>query len=212
MNIKGKTIFFDQPPVIVGSAGVVGKKEGEGPLANEFDAVYEDTTMGEDSYELSESAMLNSALTMALKNANTKTEDVNFVLCGDLLDQGVASSFAVKDLNVPFIGLFGACSTMALSLSLGSMLVDAGAECVAVGASSHFCSSERQFRFPLEYGGQRPPTAQRTVTGCGAAIVKNQGSGIKIKATSIGTICDLGITDANNMGAAMAPDDAILRP
>lgn len=205
MNIKGKTIFFDNPPVIVGSAGVAGKKEGEGPLAYDFDAVYEDTTMGEDSYELSESAMLNSALIMALKNANTQTEDVNFVLCGDLLDQGVASSFAVKDLNVPFIGLFGACSTMALSLSLGSMLVDAGADCVAVGASSHFCSSERQFRFPLEYGGQRPPTAQRTVTGCGAAIVKSQGSGIKIKATSIGTICDLGITDANNMGAAMAP-------
>lgn len=205
MNIKGKTIFFDKPPVIVGSAGVVGKKEGEGPLVNDFDAVFEDTTMGEDSYELAESSMLNSALTMALENAGTKPEEVNFTLCGDLLDQGVASSFAVKDLNTPFIGLFGACSTMALSLSLGSMLVNAGAYCVAVGASSHFCSSERQFRFPLEYGGQRPPTAQRTVTGCGSAIVKNSGTGIKITATSIGTICDLGITDANNMGAAMAP-------
>lgn len=205
MNIKGKTIFFDTPPVIVGSAGVAGKKEGEGPLAYDFDAVYEDTTMGEDSYELSESAMLNSALTMALKNANTSAGEVNFTLCGDLLDQGVASSFAVKDLNVPFIGLFGACSTMALSLSLGSMLVDGGANCVVVGASSHFCSSERQFRFPLEYGGQRPPTAQRTVTGCGSAVIKGSGTGIKITATSIGTICDLGITDANNMGAAMAP-------
>lgn len=212
MHIKGKTIFFDKPPVIVGSAGVAGKKEGEGPLANAFDAVFEDTTMGEDSYELAESAMLNSALHIALENANTRAEDVTFTLCGDLLDQGVASSFAVKDLNTPFIGLFGACSTMALSLSLGSMLVDGGASCVAVGASSHFCSSERQFRFPLEYGGQRPPTAQRTVTGCGAAVVKNGGSGIKITATSIGTICDLGITDANNMGAAMAPVNAILRP
>lgn len=205
MNIKGKTIFFDKPPVIAGSAGVVGKKEGEGPLVNDFDAVFEDTTMGEDSYELAESAMLNSAFTLALENANTAKEDVDFILCGDLLDQGVASSFAVKDLNIPFVGLFGACSTMALSLSLGSMLADAGASCIAVGASSHFCSSERQFRFPLEYGGQRPPTAQRTVTGSGAAIVKNYGSGIRITATSIGTIRDLGITDANNMGAAMAP-------
>lgn len=212
MHIKNKTIFFDKPPIITGSAGVVGKKEGEGPLVNDFDVVFEDTTMGEDSYELAESAMLNSALTLALENANTKPEEVNFVLCGDLLDQGVASSFAVKDLNIPFLGLFGACSTMALSLSLGSMLVDAGASCVAVGASSHFCSSERQFRFPLEYGGQRPPTAQRTVTGCGAAVVKNSGTGIKITATSIGTICDLGITDANNMGAAMAPVNGRIRP
>lgn len=212
MNIKGKTIFFDKPPVIAGSAGVVGKKEGEGPLVNDFDAVFEDTTMGEDSYELAESAMLNSAFTLALENANTAKEDVDFILCGDLLDQGVASSFAVKDLNIPFVGLFGACSTMALSLSLGSMLADAGASCVAVGASSHFCSSERQFRFPLEYGGQRPPTAQRTVTGSGAAIVKNYGSGIRITATSIGTIRDLGITDANNMGAAMAPVSGRLRP
>lgn len=212
MRIKGKTIFFDKPPVIVSSAGVAGKKEGEGPLANEFDAVFEDTTMGEDSYELAESAMLNSALSIALEKAGTKPEEVTFTLCGDLLDQGVASSFAVKDLNTPFIGLFGACSTMALSLSLASMLADAGAPCVTVGASSHFCSSERQFRFPLEYGGQRPPTAQRTVTGCGAAVVKNNGSGVKITATSIGTICDLGITDANNMGAAMAPVNGRIRP
>ncbi len=212
MNIKGKTIFFEKPPVIAGSAGVVGKKEGDGPLAKDFDAVFEDTTMGEDSYELAESAMFNAAMTRALNNAGTKPEEVNFALCGDLLDQSVASSFAVKDLRIPFVGLFGACSTMALSLSVGSMFVDAGASCVVAGASSHFCTSERQFRFPLEYGGQRPPTAQRTVTGCGAAVIKNEGSGIKIKAVSIGTIRDLGITDANNMGAAMAPVNAILRP
>ena len=205
MHIKGKTIYFENPPVITGSAGVVGKKEGEGPLVDDFDAVYQDTTMGEDSYELAESSMFNNAMTMALKNASVSPENVNFVLAGDLLDQSVASSFAVKDLNAPFIGLFGACSTMALSLAVGSMLVESGANCVVAGASSHFCTSERQFRFPLEYGGQRPPTAQRTVTGCGAAVIKNQGAGVKITAVSIGTICDLGITDANNMGATMAP-------
>lgn len=205
MNIIGNTITFDNPPIIVGSAGVCGKKEGEGPLAKDFDAIFEDTTMGQQSYELAESAMLHDAIIRALDNAQTSSADVNFVLSGDLLDQCMGSAFALKDLQMPSIGLFGACSTMALSLSVGSMLVDAGAQCIVAGTSSHFCSSERQFRFPLEYGGQRPPTAQWTVTGAGSAVVKPMGNGIKIKAVSIGTICDMGITDANNMGAAMAP-------
>lgn len=161
--------------------------------------------MGQDSYELAESAMLHEAIILALKNSETAASDLNFVLSGDLLNQCMGSSFALKDLMVPSIGLYGACSTMALSLSVGSMLVDCGAECVAAATSSHFCSSERQFRYPLEYGGQRPPTAQWTVTGAGCAVVKKSGSGIKIPAVSIGTICDMGITDANNMGAAMAP-------
>ena len=205
MQIKGKTAFFSRPPVIIGSAGVCGKKEGEGPLAADFDAIFEDTTMGQESYELAEPAMLHDAIIRALSNANTAPSEVNFVLSGDLLNQCMGSSFALKDLMMPSIGLYGACSTMALSLSIGAMLVDGGAQCIAAGTSSHFCSSERQFRFPLEYGGQRPPTAQWTVTGAGCAVVKNKGSGIKIPAVSIGTICDLGITDANNMGAAMAP-------
>lgn len=205
MHIKGKTIFFEKPPVITGSAGVVGKKEGEGPLARDFDAIFEDTTMGQQSYELAESAMLHDAIIRALTNANKSAADVNFILSGDLLDQCMGSAFAIKDLEIPSIGLFGACSTMALSLSLGSMLVDGGADCVICATSSHFCSSERQFRFPLEYGGQRPPTAQWTVTGAGGAVVEPKGNGIKIKAIQIGTITDLGITDANNMGAAMAP-------
>lgn len=212
MHINGKTIFFDKPPIIKGSAGVAGKKEGEGPLAEEFDAIFEDTSMGQQSYELAESAMLHDAIIRALTSAGVSASDVNFILSGDLLDQCMGSAFAIKDLEAPSIGLFGACSTMALSLSVGSMLIDSGAECVVAATSSHFCSSERQFRFPLEYGGQRPPTSQWTVTGAGSAVVVKKGNGIKVKAIQIGTITDLGITDANNMGAAMAPVNAILRP
>lgn len=208
MHIKGKTIFFDAPPIITGHAGVAGKKEGEGPLAQDFDAIFEDTTMGQQSYELAESAMLHDAIIRALSDAGKSPSEVNFVLSGDLLDQCMGSAFALKDLEISSIGLYGACSTMALSLSVGSMLVDAGAKCVVAGTSSHFCSSERQFRFPLEYGGQRPPSAQWTVTGAGSAVVEQEGEGTKVKAVQIGTITDLGITDANNMGAAMAPATA----
>lgn len=211
MHIKGKTIFFDNPPVITGSAGVAGKKEGEGPLAGDFDEIFEDTTMAQDSFELAESEMLKNAIMKSLKNSQKSASDVSFILSGDLLDQCVGSAFAIKDFEIPSIGLFGACSTMALSLALGSMLVDGGAKCVVCATSSHFCSSERQFRFPLEYGGQRPPTAQWTVTGAGSAVVEQNGVGVKIKAVQLGTITDLGITDANNMGAAMAPVSAILR-
>lgn len=206
MKKIGRTCLFDKPPVIVGSAGVAGKKEGEGPLGADFDAVYNDTTMGEDSYELAESALLKDAIVRAMDSANVSAGQIDFLLTGDLLDQCVGSCFAVKDLNIPFVGMYGACSTMALTLCTGAMLVDSGAEYCIAGASSHFASSERQFRYPLEYGSQRPPTAQWTVTGAGAAVIgKNRHSEIKIKAVHIGTVTDLGIKDANNMGAAMAP-------
>lgn len=205
MKIKGKTAFFDDPPVIAGAAGVCGKKEGEGPLAADFDAIFEDTTMGQESYELAESALLHDAIIRAFDHSGTALSEADFILSGDLLDQCMGSAFAIKELSIPSIGLYGACSTMALSLSLGSMLADCGAKCVAAATSSHFCSSERQFRFPLEYGGQRPPTAQWTVTGAGCAVIKSGGEGVSIPAVSIGTICDMGIKDANNMGAAMAP-------
>jgi stage V sporulation protein AD len=207
---KGKTYIFETPPVITGSAGVVGKKEGEGPLRDDFDAIFEDTTMNQESFELAESAMLHDAIIRSLTNADKSVKDVDLIMTGDLLDQCVGSCFALKDLQIPFIGMYGACSTMALTLANASMLVNAGAMCCVAGASSHFASSERQFRFPLEYGGQRPPTAQWTVTGAGSAVVENQNSAsskntVKIKAVHIGTITDLGIKDANNMGAAMAP-------
>lgn len=217
MFIKNKTVFFDTQPVITGSAGVVGKKEGEGPLRNDFDMIFEDTTMGKESFELAESAMLHDSIIRALSNAGRSPSDVDFVMTGDLLDQCVGSAFALKDLQIPFIGMYGACSTMALTLASCAMFVDGGAKCCIGGASSHFCSSERQFRFPLEYGGQRPPTAQWTVTGAGSCVVEQQGANsaadeIRISAVHIGTITDLGIKDANNMGAAMAPASVIIRP
>lgn len=205
MYKKGKTVFFNSPPVITGSAGVVGKKEGEGPLADDFDAVFEDTTLGQQSYELAESALLRDSIVRALAKAKLSTADVDFILSGDLLNQCMSSAFALRDMNIASIGLYGACSTMALSLAVASMLVGSVASCVAAATSSHFCSSERQFRFPLEYGGQRPPTSQWTVTGAGCAVLQEKGNGVKIPAVQIGTITDLGITDANNMGAAMAP-------
>lgn len=209
MQKCNKTYFFDNPPIITGSAGVVGKKEGEGPLRDDFDAIFEDTTMNQDSFELAESAMLHDAIIRALSSAGKSQADVDFIMTGDLLDQCTGSCFAIKDLSIPFIGMYGACSTMALTLCNSAMLVDAGANCCVAGASSHFASSERQFRFPLEYGGQRPPTAQWTVTGAGSAVVENGSqkgiSGVRISAIHIGTIIDLGIKDANNMGAAMAP-------
>lgn len=217
MYTKGKTCFFNKNIIVSGSAGVVGKKEGEGPLSNDFDAVFDDTTMGEDSFELAESAMLHDAIVRALEDAKKQEDDVDFIMAGDLLDQCVGSCFAIKDFQIPFVGMYGACSTMALTLCNSAMLIEAGAKCCVAGASSHFCSSERQFRFPLEYGGQRPPTSQWTVTGAGSAVVEegqkeNIENQVKIKAIQIGTITDLGIKDANNMGAAMAPVDAILRP
>lgn len=211
MKKQGKTYFLNDV-YLIGSAGVCGKKEGEGPLREDFDAIFEDTTMGQDSFELAESAMMHDAIIRALTNADKSPADVDFVLAGDLLDQCVGSCFALKDLEMPFIGMYGACSTMALALCNASMLVDGGASLCVCGASSHFASSERQFRYPLEYGGQRPPTAQWTVTGAGSAVVSNQKieNAIKIKAVHIGTITDLGIKDANNMGAAMAPVSDIL--
>lgn len=213
MKKVGKTYIFELPPLIIGSAGVAGKKEGEGPLKNDFDMVFEDTTMGQESFELAESAMLHDAIIRALASANVSPKDVDFVMTGDLLDQCTGSCFALKDLEMPFIGMYGACSTMALTLCNSAMLVSAGANICVAGASSHFASSERQFRYPLEYGGQRPPTAQWTVTGAGCAVVQNQNNvdseklqnAVKISAVHIGTITDLGIKDANNMGAAMAP-------
>ena len=213
---KGKTILFDNPPVITGHAGVAGKKEGEGPLAEYFDMVFEDSSLGRKSFELAESAMLNKAISLSLDNAGRSPSELDFILSGDLLNQCVGSSFAVKEMGVPSIGMYGACSTMALTLANCAMLVDGGAKCCVSGASSHFCSSERQFRFPLEYGTQRPPTAQWTVTGAGSCVVEEQSENNsdcpKITAAQIGTITDLGIKDPNNMGAAMAPVSGRIRP
>lgn len=192
--------------VITGCAGVAGKKEGEGPLAEDFDFIFEDTSLGEKSWEKAESTMLREAVSRAMDKAGKNPSELDFLLAGDLLNQCISTTFGLRKFNIPFLGMYGACSTMALTLSVGALLTESGASRVCgAGTSSHFCSAERQFRFPLEYGGQRTPSAQWTVTGAGCSILEPCGKGAKITAVTVGRICDLGIKDANNMGAAMAP-------
>ena len=204
---KGQyTVTLSSRPTILGYAAVVGKKEGEGPLGRYFDYIFEDTTLGEKSWEKAESALQRESFTRALDKAGLSPSQINYLFAGDLLNQNIASTFGLREYNVPLLGQFGACSTMAQTLALASIFVDSGAAdlCTAV-TSSHFCTAERQFRFPLEYGGQRTPTSQWTATASGAAVVGMGGSGVHIASVCIGRINDLGITDANNMGAAMAP-------
>lgn len=200
---------------MLSSAGVAGRLEGEGPLGKCFDKVFEDTTMGEICWEKAESDLLTAAMRTALKKGNIEEEKIDAVFAGDLLNQCISSSFSLREMNVPFCGMFGACSTMALS-SIGACLaIESGAADISMAAtSSHFCSAEKQFRFPLEYGGQRTPTAQRTVTGAGALILSESDSEKlpKIVSAHIGSVQDLGINDSTNMGAAMAPVDVKIEP
>ncbi len=201
-----RTILFDRPPVILGQAAVVGKREGEGPLGDLFDEVHDDNLIEEGSWEKAESKLQKLAVSTALKKANLRADDIDTIFAGDLLNQCIGSSFGLRELGIPFVGLYGACSTMALSLGCASQFIDSGAAKYAVAVtSSHFCAAERQYRFPLEYGGQRPPTAQWTVTGSGAIVLSDAGKGPRVTSLTIGEIEDLGIKDANNMGAAMAP-------
>lgn len=204
---KGQyTVLMSSRPTILGYAAVVGKKEGEGPLGRYFDYIFEDTTLGEKTWEKAESALQREAFTRALDKAGLSPSQIHYLFAGDLLNQNIASTFGMRESNVPLLGQFGACSTMAQTLGMAAVFVDSGAAdlCSAV-TSSHFCTAERQFRFPLEYGGQRTPTAQWTATASGSAVVGMGGSGVHIAAVCFGRINDLGITDANNMGAAMAP-------
>ncbi len=185
---------------------MVGKKEGEGPLSERFDYISTDSYFGEKSWEKAESTMLRQCFDTALSKAGLKPKEIQYLLAGDLLNQCTGSSFAAKDSEIPFFGLYGACSTMGESLSLGAVLIDGGfADKVCAMTSSHFCSAERQFRLPLEYGGQRTPTAQWTATASGAAILSREGRGPRITHISTGKIVDAGICDGSNMGAAMAP-------
>lgn len=204
---QGKsTILLDKDVSIMTYASAVGPKESQGPLKQYFDRRFDDEMLGEDSFEKAESRLQQVAVKEAFKKADLKGEDIDVIFAGDLLNQCIGSAYGLRDLGVSFVGLYGACSTMALSLINASLSVDGGwAKRAAAVTSSHFCSSERQFRFPLEYGGQRAPTAQWTVTGSGAVVVEEGGNKVKIKAVSIGRIVDYGITDMGNMGAAMAP-------
>ena len=198
--------FFSRPSVIAGAA-VAGPKEGRGPLGDAFDLVLDDAQWGRKSYEEAERAMFQEACERCLKKADVKREQVQALLGGDLLNQIMAASLAARELSVPFLGLYGACSTMAESLILGSILTDGGyASPVLCAAGSHYCTAERQYRYPLEYGNQRTPAAQWTVTGAGACLLSNEGNGpVRVTMATIGQVVDMGVRDANNMGAAMAP-------
>lgn len=208
---KGKyTLELQSKPTILGFASVVGKKEAEGPLGKLFDQCHTDTTLGESSWEKAESRLQSEAVNLALHKAEIQNTDIDCIFAGDLLNQCISSTFGLRNLNIPFLGQYGACSTMAQTLAIASIFTESGAAQRAVAVtSSHFCSAERQFRFPLEYGGQRTPTAQWTATGSGAIVVgtgePKKGLKIGVEAVTFGRITDFGIKDAANMGAAMAP-------
>ncbi|MBR2916469.1 MAG: hypothetical protein IKC07_02565 [Clostridia bacterium] len=212
-RIGKQTVKLQNPISIISSANVVGQKEGEGPLSDYFDIIMEDAEWGEDTWEKTESKMQHDTVSRAISNASLSPSDIDYILAGDLLNQCISSSFGLRDLNIPFFGVYGACSTMAETISLGSMLIDGGfAKNIVCVTSSHFCTAERQYRLPLEYGGQRPPTAQWTVTGSGSVVLSSSEKGPFITHITTGKILDMGIKDANNMGAAMAPVSVKLTP
>lgn len=204
---RGKQSFLlPNRPVITHWASIAGKKEGEGPLAPSFDIAFPDSHFGQPTWEQGEKRLQQLALETLIGKAGIGPDQIDTVCSGDLLNQCIGSSFSLRNMGIPHLGLYGACSTMAQSLLTCAMMVDGGYAKQAVAmTSSHFASSERQYRFPLGYGGQRTPTAQWTVTGAGAALIRATGEGPVIESCTIGTVTDLGIKDANNMGAAMAP-------
>lgn len=201
-------ITLKNQPSVLSFASVAGKKEAEGPLKEYFDVIENDTTMGMDSWEMAESRFQQTAFKTALKKGGLEEKDIELVFAGDLQSQCTAAGYSMRDFSIPFSGTYGACSTMALTMVLSSLMVNAGyAGRAAAITSSHFCSAEREFRKPIQYGGQRPPTAQWTVTGSGCVIFGNEEKKNMPRAEKVifGKIRDMGITDSNNMGAAMAP-------
>ena len=205
-KIGSRTLRLASPVSIIASASVAGNKEGDGPLKHCFDYISQDSYFDQSTWEKAESQMLKHCFSLCCDKAGIAPSQLDFTFSGDLLNQCVSSAFAMKDSGSPYFGLYGACSTMVESLSLAAMCIDGGfgdLACALTG--SHFCSAERQYRFPLEYGGQRPPTSQWTVTGAGAAILSSRGQGPYITHITPGIIVDAGIKDANSMGSAMAP-------
>lgn len=209
MNLKrmgNQTVVFENPPVILSSYSVVGPMEGQGPLGKTFSKVWPDSMNGNKSWETAESKMLEEALQGAVEQSKIKPDEIDYMLAGDLLNQIISANFAARTLGLPFIGIYGACSTMALGMAVGSMLLDGQfARNVLVGVSSHHDTAERQYRLPTEQGGQRAMSSQWTVTGAGSLVLAQNGTGPRITAATIGRILDYGEKDVNNMGAAMAP-------
>lgn len=204
-KIGKQTIKFNTPPTILDCASIVGPKEAQGPLAKYFDQTLDDEFWGEKTWEKAESKIIKETVNTVISKSGIATNEIDCMFAGDLLNQCISSSFGLREENIPFFGVFGACSTFVESMSLGAIAVEGFANHVLCATSSHFCSAEKQFRFPLELGNQRPPSSQWTVTGSGAAILSKSGSGPYITHITPGKIVDMGIKDANNMGAAMAP-------
>jgi len=201
-----QTVQFQNPPVILSTAAIAGPKEGEGPLGLYYDQVLEDNLFEEETWEKAERKMLCESIILAMNKLGLVPEDIDFMLAGDLLNQIISANYTARQTEIPFLGLYGACSTMAQSMAVGSIFIDGGfAAKVVCGASSHYDTAERQYRFPTELGVQRPPTAQWTVTGAGATILGETGTGPRITHATLGKVVDLGISDANDMGSAMAP-------
>ncbi len=201
-----QTVWFGSQPVIVSSVAIVGKKEGEGPLAKTFHKIVDDPYYNEKSWEKAEQYMLEEAMQNAIAKANLKAKDIDFMLAGDLLNQIVSANFTARNVGIPFLGLYGACSTLYEGLAIGGMLIDGGfADYVLVGTASHYSTAERQYRNPVEHGSQKAMTTQRTVTGAGALVLARSGVGPVVTHATIGKVVDLGEADVNNMGSAMAP-------
>ncbi|MBS5937584.1 stage V sporulation protein AD [Clostridium sartagoforme] len=205
--LKGhQSWIFESKPTIISSAAVGGPFEGNGALSNDFDIITEDLWLGQDSYEKAEKVMLEHACNRAIEKANLQKEDINFFFSGDLMNQIITSSFAARTLAIPYLGIFGACSSSMEGLALAAQLIESkAAKYVLTSASSHNAAAEKQFRYPTDYGVQRPPTAQWTVTGAGAAVLAESGNGPKVTSATIGRVVDMGISDPYNVGAAMAP-------
>ena len=205
-RIGQRTVALSNPPSVLSFANIGGKFEGQGPLSGYFDELSQDSFFGEKTWEKAESAMQKKVVRRALEQAKLKPKDIGYILAGDLLNQCIGSSFGLRELGIPFYGLYGACSTMGESLSLAAMLIDGGfTERAIAVTSSHFCTAERQYRMPVPYGSQRTPTAQWTATASGCTVLGRVGAGPYITHVTCGKIVDKGITDPNNMGAAMAP-------
>lgn len=205
-RIGTNTVVFKNKPRIASTYAIVGKKEGEGPFKDYYDYILNDDLCGQKSYELAERQILERAIFGAIDKGQVDIKDIDFLIGGDLLNQITSSSFSARHFETPFIGLYGACSTMSESLAIGACLIDGGYARKTICATvSHFSTAEKQYRFPLELGDQRPPVSQWTVTGSGATILSSSGKGNYISMATFGKVTDYGITDANNMGAAMAP-------
>lgn len=205
-KFTGQTLFFKNPPGIVGSGTVVGPEEKKGPFGDKFDLTYDDTKCGKDTWEKGEKKMLSDAVDIALSKTNTDVSDINYLIGGDLLNQIVTASYTARDYNIPYLGIYSACSTLIEGLGIGASLMDGGfADCVMTFCSSHYQTAERQFRTPLEYGAQYPPYKQFTVTGAGAYVLGWLNGKVVITHATFGKVIDLGIKDPNDMGSAMAP-------